>query len=59
MQTEENMLQTEIEFWRFMIESRRGTVSEQATERMLSACELAERKLMMMDQASSLIATRQ
>jgi len=39
MQTEENMLQAEIEFWRYMIESRRGTVSEQATERMLSACE--------------------
>jgi hypothetical protein len=59
MQTEENMLQTEIEFWRYMIESRRGTVSEQATERMLSACELAERKLMMMEHASSLIETRQ
>ena len=48
MQTEENMLQAEIEFWRYMIESRRGTVSEQATERMLNACELAERKLLMM-----------
>jgi hypothetical protein len=59
MQTEENMLQTEIEFWRYMIESRRGTVSEQTTERMLSACELAERKLMMMEHASSLIETRQ
>ena len=59
MQTEENMLQAEIEFWRYMIESRRGTVSEQATERMLNACELAERKLMMIDHASSLIDTRQ
>ena len=49
MQTEENMLQAEIEFWRYMIESRRGTVSEQTTERMISACALAERKLMMMD----------
>jgi hypothetical protein len=49
MQTEETMLLAEIEFWRYMIESRRGTVSEQATERMLNACELAERKLMMMD----------
>lgn len=48
MQTEENMLQAEIEFWRYMIESRRGTVSAQATERMLYACQLAERKLMMM-----------
>jgi hypothetical protein len=34
------MLQAEIEFWRYMISSRRGTVSEQATERMLNACEL-------------------
>jgi len=47
MQTEEEMLEAEIEFWRHMIESRRGSISEQATERMLSACELAERKLMM------------
>ena len=59
MQTEENMLQAEIEFWRYMIESRRGTVSEQATERMLNACELAERKLMLIDHTSSLIETRQ
>jgi len=59
MQTEENMLQAEIEFWRYMIKSRRGTVSEQATERMLNACELAERKLMMMDTASSPVTTRQ
>lgn len=50
MQTEENMLLAEIEFWRYMIQSRRGTISEQATERMLHACELAERKLLMMDQ---------
>lgn len=50
MQTEENMLLAEIEFWRYMIQSRRGTISEQATERMLYACELAERKLLMMDQ---------
>lgn len=48
MQTEEDMLQAEIEFWRYMITSRRGTISEHATERMLNACELAERKLMMM-----------
>jgi hypothetical protein len=59
MQTQENMLQAEIEFWRFMIESRRGKVSEQATERMLSACELAERKLMLMDGGVSAIGTRQ
>jgi hypothetical protein len=47
VQLNEQMLQAEIEFWRYMISSRRGTVSEQATERMLNACELAERKLMM------------
>ena len=49
MQTEENMLLAEIEFWRYRSKSRRGSVSEQATERMLYACELAERKLLMMD----------
>jgi hypothetical protein len=59
MEPEEIMLLKEIEFWRYMIESRRGSVSEQATERMLNACELAERKLMMMDNASYEIATRQ
>jgi hypothetical protein len=59
MQTEENMLQAEIEFWRYMIESRRGTVSEQATERMLNACELAERKLLMVNYPSSVVDTRQ
>ena len=59
MQAEEDMLQAEIEFWRYMIESRRGTVSEQATERMLNACELAQRKLMMMDGMSSPVETRQ
>lgn len=53
MQTEENLLQAEIEFWRYMITSRRGTVSEQATDRMVYACHLAERKLLMMDTASS------
>ncbi len=59
MQTEEHMLQAEIEFWLFMIESRRGRVSEQATERMLNACELAERKLMLMDGSVPNIETRQ
>jgi hypothetical protein len=53
MQTEENMLMAEIEFWRYMIKSRRGTVSEQASERMLNACELAERKLLMMGEFPS------
>ncbi len=59
MQKEENMLQAEIEFWRFMIESRRGTVSEQATERMRNARELAERKLMMMSGGVSATETSQ
>ena len=59
MQTEEKMLQAEIEFWHHMIESRRGTVSEQTVERMQSACELAERKLMMMGDEVSAIETRQ
>jgi hypothetical protein len=59
MQTEENMLQAEIEFWRYMIESRRGSVSEQATERMLYACQLAERKLLMMQKPSLSNQTRQ
>lgn len=49
MQTQKQRLQAEIEFWRFMIESQRGTVSEQTTERMRNACELAEHKLMWLD----------
>ena len=59
MDTEEKMLLAEIEFWRYMIESRRGTISDQATERMLNACELAERKLMMMGRTYCGIETRQ
>jgi len=59
METEENMLLAEIEFWRHMIESRRGTISEQASQRMLHACELAERKLLMMECTSPRIETRQ
>ena len=51
MQTQENMLLAEIEFWRFMIKSRRGTVSQSTTERMLHACELAERKLLTIHEA--------
>lgn len=58
MQTEQDMLRAEIEFWRDMIKRRRGTVSEQATERMLNACELAERKLLTA-QAAPLIGKRQ
>ena len=59
MQAEEDMLQAEIEFWRYMIESRRGMVSEQATERMLNACRLAERKLLMMGDSLMPNETRQ
>jgi hypothetical protein len=59
METEENMLLAEIEFWRYMIESRRGAISEQASQRMLDACELAQRKLMMMEGASSRVETMQ
>jgi hypothetical protein len=59
MQTEEKMLRAEIEFWHYMIEGRRGTVSEQTTERMMSACALAERKLMMMDGEPFTTETRQ
>lgn len=54
MQTEKSMLQAEIEFWRYMIKSRRGTIPEPATERMLYACNLAERKLLMLDRESSI-----
>ena len=59
MQPDEEMLKAEIEFWRYMIESRRGTVSEQATERMLNACGLAERKLLLMKHRSPPMETRQ
>ena len=59
METDEKLLLAEIEFWRYMLESRRGTISEQASERMLHACELAERKLMMVECASPSIETRQ
>jgi hypothetical protein len=59
MQTEEDLLRSEIEFWRFMIESRRGAVSEQATERMLNACALAERRLLMRYSALTPNETRQ
>jgi len=59
MQTQEEMLQAEIEFWRHMIRARRGTISEQATERMLMACELAERKLMLMESSKCRTETRQ
>jgi hypothetical protein len=59
MQTEHTMLLAEIEFWRYMIESRRGTVSAQATERMMYACELAEQRLIMMERVPLEMETRQ
>ena len=59
METEQTMLLAEIEFWRYMIESRRGHISEQAAERMLHACKLAERKLMMMEYSLPQVETRQ
>ena len=59
MQNDEEMLLAEIEFWRYMIVSRRGAISEQATERMLLACELAERKLMLMESTRQRMETRQ
>ena len=59
MQKNESLLLAEIEFWRYMIKSREGTVSEQATERMLHACQLAERKLMMTEKESSVADLKQ
>jgi len=59
MQIEKEMLQAEIEFWRYMIRCRRGDISEQATERMLRACELAEWKLLMMESRKDEMETRQ
>ena len=48
MHLEKEMLHAEIEFWRHMLVSRRGLVSEQVMERMRDACALAERKLVLM-----------
>ncbi len=58
MQTEEKLLLAEIEFWRYMIKSRKGTVPAQATERMLYACKLAERKLMLNRESSASVLTQ-
>ena len=58
MQKDKQVLQAEIEFVRFMIESRKGTVSEPVTGRMLNACALAERKLMNHQYSSPLVETR-
>lgn len=59
MQVDEETLETEIEFWRDMIASRRGMVSEQAYERMVNACALAEKKLMLVRNVSPVVETRQ
>jgi len=59
MQVDEETLVTEIEFWRDMIASRRGMVSEQAYERMVNAYALAEKKLMLVRNISPVTKTRQ
>ena len=53
MEIRQQQLLAEIEFWRFMIESRRGAISEQTAERMRNACELAEHKLMRLGDSPS------
>lgn len=55
MQVDEEILLAEIEFWRDMIVSRRGAVSEQAYERMVNAFELAEKKLMLVRNISPVV----
>jgi hypothetical protein len=52
MQLDKELLRTEIEFWRDMITSRRGTVPEQVMERMQNAYALAERKLSLMSDSA-------
>lgn len=59
MQVDEETLLTEIEFWRDMIASRRGMISEQAHERMVNARELAEKRLMLARTLAQAIETRQ
>ena len=53
MQVTEHMLKEEIEFWRSMIENRKGEISEQTAERMINARELAERKLLLVQEGPS------
>jgi hypothetical protein len=50
MHTLEQMLKTEIEFWRSMIENCEEGDTQQTTERMIQACKLAERKLLMIQE---------
>jgi hypothetical protein len=54
MHTTEQMLKVEIEFWHSVIEGRAEGTTQQATERMIYACKLAERKLLMIQEESSM-----
>ena len=45
MALDEEMLNTEIDFWQDMIELRRNTASPESLERMQQALALVERKL--------------
>jgi hypothetical protein len=47
------MLEAEIEFWQSMIEGPEEGTTQQAIERMTHACKLAERKLLMIQEESS------
>ena len=55
MRITEHMLIEEIEFWQSMIESQQENQSEQTAERMNNARDLAERKLLMIQEKPSLI----
>jgi len=55
MRITEHMLIEEIEFWQSMIESQQENQSEQTAERMNNARELAERKLLLIQEKPSLI----
>jgi hypothetical protein len=59
MQKLEHLLQVEVEFWRRMIKSRRGTVPAQALERMTHALELAQKKLLMIREELPFTGTTQ
>jgi hypothetical protein len=52
MYTNEQMLKVEIEFWRSMIEAPEAGTTQLATERMIQAYKLAERKLLMIQEES-------
>jgi hypothetical protein len=53
MQTTEQMLTAEIKFWRSMIEGPEEGTTQEVVERMIQACKLAERKLLMVQKGSS------